>query len=62
MRNTEIIEKEENSPKQEKIECYGVKSLKNTKFRKIFKNAAAAKKWADDNNAEIHGWRNIQDY
>jgi hypothetical protein len=32
-------------PKNEKIEVYGVKGLKSSSFRKIFKNQAALEKW-----------------
>jgi hypothetical protein len=50
-------------PKNEKIEVYGVKGLKSSSFRKIFKNQAALEKWLDRNegNVEIYGTRTLEE-
>jgi hypothetical protein len=44
-----------------KIEAYGIKGMKRTSWRKTFKNAAALEKWADDNDAEVTGTRDINE-
>lgn len=42
-----------------KIEAHGVKGMKSTPWRKIFKNQAAFEKWLDkqDGNVEVKGTR-----
>lgn len=40
-----------------KIEAYGVKGMKSTKWRKTFKNQAAMDKWVEKNDAEVQGTR-----
>lgn len=48
-------------PKEPKVEAYGVKGMKSTKWRKIFKNAAALNQWCDANGADVHGQSNIDE-
>ena len=43
--------------KGEQIEGYGVKGLNSTKWRRVFKSVEAMNKWADKNDAEVHGTR-----
>jgi hypothetical protein len=45
----------ENGP----VEAYGVKGVKSTPWRKVFRNQAAFEKWLDANegNVEVHGTR-----
>jgi hypothetical protein len=44
-----------------KIEAYGVKGFASTKWRKTFKDYEAAEKWAEANNAEIEGTRDLEE-
>jgi len=44
-----------------KIEAYGVKGMKSTPWRKIFKSHIHLHKWADKNQAEVHGTRDAED-
>lgn len=43
----------------DKIEAYGVKGMKSTQWRKVFKNQKEFDKWLDKNegNVEVHGTR-----
>jgi hypothetical protein len=41
------------------IEAYGRKGMKNTKWRKFFKNSDAMSKWCDDNDATVEGSREL---
>lgn len=43
------------------IEAYGRKGMKNTMWRKMFKNQAALEKWLDDNDATLEGSRELDD-
>jgi len=43
--------------KDEQIEGYGVKGLNSTKWRRVFKSVEAMNKWAEKNDAEVHGTR-----
>ena len=45
--------------KKEKIEAHGIKGMKNTKWRKTFKNQEALELWVEKNDAEVHGTRMI---
>jgi len=47
--------------KDPKVEAYGVKGMKNTAWRKTFKNLEALRKWCDKNDAEVYGTRFIED-
>jgi hypothetical protein len=42
------------------IEAHGVKGMKNSVWRKTFKNAEQATDWAEKNDAEIHGTRDLE--
>lgn len=42
-----------------KIEAYGVKGMKNTQWRKTFKNREALDKWVEANDAEVYGTAEI---
>lgn len=41
------------------IEAYGRKGMKNTKWRKFFKNSDAMSKWCEDNDATVEGSREL---
>ena len=41
----------------EAVEAYGVKGMKSTPWRKVFKSVEAMQKWAEANDAEIYGTR-----
>lgn len=45
-----------------KIEAYGVKGLKSTPWRKVFKSQAAFEKWmeAQSENVELRGVRDVE--
>lgn len=47
-------------PKDVKVEAHGVRGMKSTPWRKTFKNADALNKWAEANDAEIHGVRDVE--
>ena len=40
-----------------KFEGYGVKGMSSKPWRKDFTSYEQAEKWAENNNAEIQGWR-----
>ena len=42
---------------RDRVEAYGVKGMKSTPWRRTFPHFGALQKWADKNNAEIHGTR-----
>jgi hypothetical protein len=42
------------------VEAYGVKGMKNSSWRKAFKSVEAMNKWVDQNDAEVHGTRDIE--
>lgn len=43
----------------ETIEAYGVKGMKSTPWRKVFKDYDALSDWADANDAEVYGTRTL---
>jgi len=45
--------------KGHKIEAYGRKGMKNTMWRKYFKDADAMAKWCEDNDATVEGSRDL---
>jgi hypothetical protein len=45
--------------KGHKIEAYGRKGMKNTMWRKFFKDSDAMSKWCDDNDATVEGSRDL---
>ena len=47
-------------PKNKRIEGYGVKGMKSTPWRKVFKNAEALNQWIERNDAECHGTREAE--
>lgn len=47
--------------KEGKIEAYGVKGMKNTKWRKTFKSEKDMEKWIDKNDAEVQGTRDLNE-
>ena len=47
--------------KGHKIEAYGRKGMKNTMWRKMFKNTEECEKWCQDNDATVEGLRNLDD-
>ena len=46
---------------EDKIEAYGIKGMKSIKWRKIFKSVDALNKWADANDAEVQGTRDVEE-
>lgn len=44
-----------------KVEAYGVKGIKGTPWRKIFKSYEALQAWVEKNDAEVHGTREIEE-
>lgn len=42
------------------IEAYGVKGLKSMSWRKSFKDVDALNRWAERNDAEVHGVRDLE--
>lgn len=44
---------------KEGVEAYGVKGVKSTKWRKVFKSIDAMNAWAEKNDAEIQGTRSV---
>jgi hypothetical protein len=56
-------EEEEYDPKKSgPVEAHGVKGMKNTPWRKTFKNDYEMNKWAEANDAEIRGTRKPEGY
>lgn len=49
-----------NAQDDEPIEAYGVKGMKSTPWRKIFKNVDALNKWVEKNDAEVYGTRSVE--
>jgi len=47
--------------KKDAIEAHGVKGMKNEKWTKTFKDHAALQTWCNNNDAEVHGTRNLED-
>jgi hypothetical protein len=47
-------------PTTSTIEAYGVKGLKNTPWRREFKNVDAMLAWAEKNDADIQGTRDLE--
>jgi hypothetical protein len=45
--------------KGHKIEAYGRKGMKNTMWRKFFKDSDAMSKWCEDNDATVEGSRDL---
>ena len=43
------------------VEAYGRKGMKNSQWRKYFKDYDALEKWADDNDATVEGSRDLED-
>jgi len=56
-REEENLNKARRGAKSDAIEAYGVKGMKNTQWRKIFKSHEAMEKWLDQNDAECQGTR-----
>jgi len=48
------------SAKGHTMEAHGVKGMKNTPWRKTFKSSDHAVDWAEKNDAEIHGTRDLE--
>lgn len=46
--------------KGHKIEAYGRKGMKNTMWRKYFKDSDAMAKWCEDNDATVEGSRDLE--
>ena len=44
----------------EKIEAYGIKGMRNTRWRKTFKNQGAFELWVEKNDAEVQGTRRVE--
>jgi len=44
----------------DRVEAYGVKGMKSTSWRKVFKNLAALDKWVEQTGAEVHGVRDYE--
>lgn len=44
----------------EKVEAYGVKGMKSTPWRKVFKSIEAVFVWAEKNGAEVYGVRPVE--
>lgn len=42
------------------MEAHGVKGMKNTPWRKTFKSHDHAREWAEKNDADIHGTRDLE--
>ena len=43
-----------------RVEAYGVKGMKSTRWRKVFKNLAALDKWVEQTGAEVYGVRDYE--
>ena len=52
-----MAESANGSQQNQAVEAYGVKGMKSTPWRKVFKNNAALQKWVEANDAEVHGTR-----
>lgn len=49
------------SKENKKVEAYGVKGMKNVKWRKTFKSAEELNAWAEKNDAEVQGTRDVEE-
>jgi len=47
------------SDKDQKVEAYGTKGMKNERWRKIFKNVEEMNKWMEKNDATFGGMRYV---
>ncbi len=43
-----------------RVEAYGVKGMKSTSWRRVFKDLAALDKWVEKTGAEVHGVRDYE--
>ncbi len=48
--------------KTNQIEAYGVKGMNGKPWRRMFKSEDELTKWAEKNDAEIHGIRTLEDW
>jgi len=58
--NTVFVEPKDPSERG-KIEAYGVKGLKSTRWRKVFKNGYEMQQWLEKNDAEVEGIRPVEE-
>jgi len=56
-----LTEGKKEDKKETKIEAYGIKGLKSVKWRKTFKNEKEMKLWVEKNDAEIEGFRKLNE-
>lgn len=59
-KTNESTELDEAVAKGHTMEAHGVKGVKNTPWRKSFKSHEHAHEWAEKNDAEIHGTRDLE--
>ena len=43
-----------------RVEAYGVKGMKSTRWRRVFKDLAALDKWVEKTGAEVYGVRDYE--
>lgn len=46
--------------KQATVEAYGVKGMHSTPWRKSFRSYDALQRWAEKNDAEVYGTRELE--
>ena len=51
---------QESIKENEKVEAHGVKGMKSTPWRKIFKNLDALNAWCEKNDAEVHAYSAVE--
>jgi hypothetical protein len=56
----EEVEQIDEVAKGHTIEAHGVKGMKNTPWRKTFKHADHLNDWAEKNDADVHGTRDLE--
>jgi hypothetical protein len=51
---------QESIKENEKVEAHGVKGMKSTPWRKVFKNLEALDAWCEKNDAEVHAYSAVE--
>jgi hypothetical protein len=59
-RTNEEVEQIDEAPKDHTIEAHGIKGMKRTPWRKTFKHEDHLHDWAEKNDADVHGTRELE--
>jgi len=59
-KTNEEVEQIDEAPKDHTIEAHGIKGMKRTPWRKTFKHEDHLHDWAEKNDADVHGTRELE--